>query len=65
MSATDHSEPGPGGGTAGWLERIGRLPANPWFAYLALLAVQLRGLWSVWDRTTSAGDWAVLVRDRG
>ena len=62
MSATDHAEPEPGGGTAGWVERIGRLPASPWFAYLALLAVQVRGLWSVWDRDIAAGDTSSYFR---
>ena len=31
------------------IPRLGLLPSSAWFAYPAVLAVQARGLWGVWD----------------
>jgi len=58
VNAVEQPEIAPEGDGLGLFERLGRLPANPWFAYLAVLAVQLRGFWGVWERDLSAGDSA-------
>jgi hypothetical protein len=45
-------------GGRGLAERLGRLPSSPWFAYPAVLLVQVRALWGIWHDDLSPGDTA-------
>lgn len=38
------------------VHRLAALPASKWFAYPALLAVQARAMWGLWDKDLTAGD---------
>jgi hypothetical protein len=42
----------------GALERVSLLPSSKWFAYPALLAVQARAMWGLWDKDLTTGDTA-------
>lgn len=38
------------------VDRVAALPASPWFAYPALIAVQTRALWGIWHKDMTTGD---------
>jgi len=40
------------------LDRLAVLPATRWFSYGAVLLVQLRAMWGIWNRDLSGGDTA-------